>query len=369
MVKRFLYLNGLAILAAVLNHASGWGMVALFWWTDRYRSVAVPNFDALGSPNYFGLRMVEQYIIYAIPTFLFVSGFFAAFATNRNQKTISWKVVLNRVKNLAIPYLLWTFLILGANMMQGQSYTPSTVLEYVLVGGAAPPFYFVPVLIQFYLLSPLLVPLARSRWKLLLVAAALIQLSIMLMRYAFILAPDNPVLQPFYGLVRAVYFPAHIFWFSSGMVIGFHLPKLKQTLVRGRWVFLISTVVFYGLGILEWEVLLRNSGQQWISPKETLIDHLYAASFILAFLAFDKFTPAFSEQLATLGSKSYGIYLMHHPVQEYTARLVYHVVPGLLANQLLFQPLLILMGLSVPLIVMGFMNRSPARRFYEYVFG
>ena len=45
MNKRLLMLSGLAITAVAVNHAANWGFIALFWWTDRYRAVAVPNYD------------------------------------------------------------------------------------------------------------------------------------------------------------------------------------------------------------------------------------------------------------------------------------------------------------------------------------
>jgi hypothetical protein len=47
MIKRMLYLNGLAVLTVILYHSSAWGFIGMFFWTDRYRPVSVPNFDQL----------------------------------------------------------------------------------------------------------------------------------------------------------------------------------------------------------------------------------------------------------------------------------------------------------------------------------
>jgi hypothetical protein len=49
----------------VLNHTVGWGFIALIWWTDRYRAVAVPNFDAVGGVNYWLLRAGEALAAFA----------------------------------------------------------------------------------------------------------------------------------------------------------------------------------------------------------------------------------------------------------------------------------------------------------------
>ena len=49
MNRKLFLLNGLAIQAVVANHASGWGITAMFWWAHRYLPVESPNFDQLGS--------------------------------------------------------------------------------------------------------------------------------------------------------------------------------------------------------------------------------------------------------------------------------------------------------------------------------
>jgi hypothetical protein len=100
----------------ILYHASAWGFIAMFFWTDRYRPVTVPNFDMLGGATYFSLRAIEQLIIYGIPTFMFVSGFFIAISTGRSQKAVPWRLVYERIKNLAIPFVLWSLIILGLNL-------------------------------------------------------------------------------------------------------------------------------------------------------------------------------------------------------------------------------------------------------------
>jgi surface polysaccharide O-acyltransferase-like enzyme len=119
MVKRLLILNGVAIVAAVLYHTTGWGFTALFWWTDRYLPVPVPNFEQLGGTVYYVLRFLEQLVIFAIPAFLFVSGYFVAVAAGRTQKTVNWKLIRSRIINLAIPFVLWSVLILAAKILEG----------------------------------------------------------------------------------------------------------------------------------------------------------------------------------------------------------------------------------------------------------
>ncbi len=341
----------------------------MFFWADRYRPVVVPNFDMLGSLPYYALRVIEQLIIYGIPSFIFVSGFFIAISTNRSQKTVGWPIVINRVKNLVIPFLLWSVLILALRFFQGERMPVLAWLRSIVLGQATTAYYFVPVLVQLYLLAPFLVPMARGRWKLLLALTGMLQLVVVLLRYYQILGIDPGALSPLMFLTRSWFFPGYIFWFGLGIVIGLHLETLKGTLFRLRWVFLSGLAVFFIAGLIEWELLLAASGQSWIGPRETLIDNLYALCFLLSFIAFDYVRLPFQKQMNTLGTKSYGIYLAHSPVLEFTARAVYHLVPVVLAYQILFQPILYAAGLGIPLLMMAFVNRTPLRRYYNIIFG
>lgn len=368
MIKRLLYLNGLAVLTVILYHSSAWGFIAMFYWTDQYRPVNVPNFDMLGSPSYFALRGIEQLIIYGIPAFLFVSGFFIAISTRRSEKTIGWKLIVSRVKNLIIPFVIWSLVILGLEIAQGARYSVLELIRTLVLGQTTDAYYFVPVLVQMYLLSPFLVPLARNNWKLLLAAAGVLQVFVMLLHYTQILNL-GVVTGPLSVLTRSWFFPGFIFWFALGIVIGFHLDAFKPTLVRLRWFFVAGLVMFFVIGIFEWEYLLQASGEAWIGPRETLIDNFYALFFLLTFLAFQTTRLPLPGQLSELGTKSYGIYLVHSPVLEYTARIIYNFVPFLLAYQILFQPILYAAGLGIPLLLMAVVNRSPFRRYYSYLFG
>ena len=77
MRRQIPILRGLAILAVVYNHATGWGYTAMFWWADRYRQVgSLPNYDQMGSLPYYVLAVIQQLAQFSVPAFLFISGFF-----------------------------------------------------------------------------------------------------------------------------------------------------------------------------------------------------------------------------------------------------------------------------------------------------
>ena len=371
MVRRLLYLNGLAAIGVVLNHAVGWGFVAKFWWVHRYLPVSSPSFESLGDFTYFLMRAVEQVIIVSIPIFLFVSGFFISVASGRNQSTLGWGVVLNRIKNLLIPYVIWSGVVFLLQFMESRTLLPvSEYLNRLVFGRTYDIFYFIPVLVQLYLLSPMLVPLAKNKPKLLLIGAGLLQLAILLLRYGVILELNSPLIKSLGFLMQSWFFAGFIFWFSLGIVVGFRLQDLKAFLLKvNRRVLLALLLGLFCLGMWEWEFLLQLSGQDWIGPRDTLIDALYSAAFILAYIASDRIKYPLQNQIGTLGTNSFGIYLVHAPVLEYSARVIYHFLPFLLAYQVIFLPILITLGVGLPLLLMNAVKKSPVRFSYGYLFG
>jgi hypothetical protein len=370
MVRRLLLLNGFSILGVILYHSAGWGFVAMFSWTHRYMPVSSPNFDQLGSISYFGLRVIEQLVVFTIPAFLFVSGFFVAFATGRIQSNIKWETIAARIKRMLIPYLIWTFALFGLLYIQGNRYSLYQYMKMLLIGQTNPAYYYVPLLIQFYLLSPIIVPFAKRNWKTLLLLTGLIQLAVQLSYYPTMLGLEGFYDQIFQSSIPKWFFPVRIFWFSFGVVAGFRIKSIKELVERYKWYLLILVLVLIPIGIIEWEYYLNISGKNWVDPRETFIDTVYSLAIILCFLAFDQvsFIP-FSKQINDLGSKSFGIYITHSPIMEYTARTIYHLIPWILAFQIIFQPILILAGLGLPLLLMTIVNKTPARRYYQYLFG
>jgi hypothetical protein len=369
MIRRLLYLNGLAILGVILFHTSGMGFIAMFAWTHRYLPVTAPNYDQIGSSAYYGLRAVEGIVVFSIPAFLFISGFFIAFATGRAQSRVSWDYVFNRIKYLLIPYTIWFSVALILLMVQGYRDTIGGLLVSYATGRINPVFYYVPLLVQLYILSPLLVSLTRKNWRILLIGVTLVQLFIVIMQYPIFLGMENPFSLQVLALFPKWFFPTRIFWFTLGIVVGFNINEFKARSSSIRWVLLSLTMILLASSIVEWEALLRFSGQPWMDHRETFVDLFYAGMLLLSYLAFDKLKFPLSRQISDLGAKSYGIFLTHALFIEYTARIIYRFYPPLLSNQFLLQLVLIAVGLGAPLLIMQIVKKSPLQGTYSYLFG
>src|SRR5574338_1320500 len=146
MNRRLLMLNGLAILAVLANHASHSGFIAMFWWTDRYMPVSVPNYDQMGSLSYYLLIVMQKLAVFSVPTFLFITGIFLAYTARGSQSHLTWKVVSKRVLNLLPPYFLWTTVFLAIQFLLGERASlGETVLLYLWVDVS--PFFFIPLVL------------------------------------------------------------------------------------------------------------------------------------------------------------------------------------------------------------------------------
>jgi probable poly-beta-1,6-N-acetyl-D-glucosamine export protein len=368
MARKLLYLNGLAIIAVILFHTAGTGFTAMFAWGHRYLPESLPVMSQVGSLSYYWLRFFEQLAVFSIPAFLFVSGFFVAVATGRRE-TINWKAVLSRSRSLIVPYLIWSTIAIALLMLEGNRYGVFELFRVYLTGGANPVLYFVPLLVQFYLLAPFLVRLARKNWKLFLLMAGLLQFAVQALQYPVFLGLDIPNASQLAGYVPKWLFLARIFWFPLGIVIAFNIEVVKSWLEQNRSWLLIATVALIPLGMLEWELYYRWSGEQWLAHRETFIDSIYSLTAIFSLLAINTKRLPKLNTISLVGSKSFGIYLVHALVIGYTARVLYHIAPAILGYQIILQPLLIIVGLGIPILMMSIADRHPIRRGYAYLFG
>jgi peptidoglycan/LPS O-acetylase OafA/YrhL len=368
MTKRLLLLNGLAALMVVLNHASFYGFRAMFYWVDLYRPVTSPNFDQIGSFAYYFLFISHQLAELAIPAFLFVSGFFITFTARGEKSVLGWNTVFSRVKKFIVPFLFWTVtLILLERIFP---------IDLKLIGKtsslqeAITLYYYIPLAIQYYLLSPWIVPLAKKYWLPLLVGAAILQLGILSLRIFFMVGLHLPGIKTMISLTPLWFFPSNIFYFVVGVVAGLHIKEFSQLISRYKWVLLIAAVTFLALTVVEYQVIAWKARRDWLGMNFAgMARVLFAITFVLSFLAFDRIKLPFSDLLTQLGGKSLGIYLVNTPAIYFAALVVIYTAPWMLGSQLIWQTALIVFGLGLPLLLMFLVSKSPARRAYRFLFG
>jgi len=357
MTKRLLLLNGLAVLMVPLHHATAFGLQAMFDWTYRYRPVSVPNYDQLGSLSYIITMAIRQLDGFAIPAFLFVSGFFLAFLARGKELTLS--TVTPRIKVLILPLAIWLvlrFLVLRR--------PPDSIYETLDT------YYYLILLIQYYLLALLIVPAARKNWKLLLILTAGIQIVSESPLYFRTIGIDFPGLTYLGVLTPRWFFPSRIFYFALGVVAGMNIQAFKAWVTRHRWVLLGILIASAVLSFVEYNFIGTLSGKIWIGPNNPGLARLvYATTFGLCFLGFGDLELPFSRAVEYLGTRSLGIYLVNVPTMYIAAVLIFKFIPSLLGMQWIYQPVLVVVGIGAPLLLMEVTRRSPLRRGYRFLFG
>jgi surface polysaccharide O-acyltransferase-like enzyme len=362
---------GLAIFAVVLSHAAGWGQIAMVNWTDRYRPVTVPNFDAVGSLPWDIIVFIRQVAVWAVPAFLFCSGFFVAYAARGSRSVYNWKMARSRVTDLLIPYALWSVIWFVADALEHKTYAPGEYVSRFITGKAdGGSYFFIPMLCQFYLLSPLMVPMAKTRPKQLIATAAVIQLIGFAVQYLNVLDVATPpyiswIIQPWLFFMWTTYF-------ALGLTCGFHSERVKQAVLRHKRILIGALLLFGAISIFEAEGIFWATGMRSDARyvPYTLSAWMFSIAFILAFLVFDKISVPLPAQVNQLGSKSYGIYLLHLRAMDYVARIIRQIAPRLLSySVLVFSPLMLIVGLGLPFLLMRLASKLPTRKHYHHLFG
>ena len=369
ILNRLLLLNGLAIIGVVANHATSWSVLAMFWWTDRYRPVAVPNYDMLGSAFHSTLMVLRKLTVFAVPSFLFVSGLFVTYMI-RGRPKLSWKVVKTRIISLLIPYFVWSALRFTMAYVEGESQSLLAFTEMLVTGGA---YWFIPLLCQMYLISPFLVKAAKRSEKALLMGSCVIALVYITLHYVKVYAVaaslDTPLVD-FIITMPNTFLLRLQFFFVFGLVAGIQLPELRKLSHRFRWHLLGMTIVLAVLSYLEFEYIYHISQLEWWQSNVMSIPStLYAISFIGCFVAFSDLTLPLSSYLAQLGKVSLGVYLLHGIVLEFTARVIQKFLPWGLSYHIFFYLTLVFVAIEGARFSMWIVARSPARRIYPYLFG
>lgn len=374
VIRRLPIIGGLAIIGVVLNHAASWGHYAMFLWADRYRPVAAPNWDQIGSLPYYGLFVIKQLPVFAVPVFIFIAGYFIAYSVRGDDKQVSWKVVKTRLIYLIIPYLIWSIVIFIRDFIISDTLrSPLWYLTSLLTGEAVGIYYFVPLLCLLYIFSPILVYLAKANYRLLLISTLILQFGLVIFNsfsyfhYFNLVDGDIPFLNQLW-----IFFPSwspawHVFYFVLGIGLSLYLSTFTKFLNRYKLVIFIALPLAAILNIVESDVLLRVSLNNWGAYLGHLSYHIYATGVILFFLSLETF-PNY-KTLGYINGKSYGIFLTHVIVIGTVASLIYNFLPWLLAYAMLVSILLFILGIGLPLILMEIIARSPARRSYRYLFG
>ncbi len=368
MTRNLLSLNAVAIIFAVYHHSIYWAVTAINHWGHRFVSSATPQLLTLSNPFSILLRITDQIAGVAVPAFLFVSGFFYGFLCNQQSISRNYRVISKRILYLLIPYVVWSTITVLFRMVDGQSFTIERLARIYLLGEADAPFYYVPLIIQLIILSPLLIRVVKKSPVFLIGIALVFQLLSSIPWYIKILNLSPSQSMIFFNLFKSGYLFSHLLWFIFGLMLSVYREKFTLIIKSHRWWIFIFLLIFLILGQVEFQKFIEISGKNWINSQSSIITKWLYSLVILAFIVFGNKISTLNK-INFIGANSYGIYLSHVLVIEICARMIYHVWPFLLGQTFLFLGILVSMGIFVPLLLMTLVRKGPINPVHSYIWG
>lgn len=186
----------------------------------------------IGSFNHMAAVFLNAWTLFAVPCFIILSGL--AMSLGYHEKAIEYvSFVSRRCRVVLIPYLIWAFAYYGLYLVMGiRTFSWSGFAIAIGLGKANYHLYFVPIILQLYLLYPVL----RAIVKKLPTWAGVILFTAIHICYSKYI-PQFPF--------RDRLFMSYLLFFIYGMYIGIHQDVFKSY-VR-KYAFPVMAIYLAGL--------------------------------------------------------------------------------------------------------------------------
>lgn len=348
MSRQFSAFRGLAILLVVINHAV----------TLSFLAVMEHGYPASSDAVRVVLVSLKTLGVIAVPIFLFLSGGYLAYALQAGRSGQAYRTVLLGLRFIIVPYLLWSLIFYGLlYLLDGRLLTPTEALKQLIVGY---PYNFIPLLVFFYLLAPLLLPIARRLPWLLLAGLAAYQLYSIAVLQPGSLGFSLPEWASGFTLpVLRLTIALWGIFFPLGLVFGVHALLLTPRLRQLRWPLVAGAVVTYLAAVLNELSMLRF-------PLAELLCPVFAV--LLMPVVTREAIPWF-RQVERLGKRAYGIYLTNLIFLSLALEAAVRWAPWLFQWLWLLVPVLIATAIAGEALLQAGLARISGRSVQRWVFG
>lgn len=309
-ISYFDILRAIAIIGVVAIHASGTGL----------------EFDA-NSANFHFTVLWRNLLNFAVPLFLAISGFFLV--RKQFAGLSDYSAFLNKqVPRVYIPVFIWSLAWLTISVViYGQSVSDEVIK--LLTFQSSGPYYFIALIIQFYILLPVMRRLANPGGLIFsVVVSILVTMLIFYLRYFM------DVSMPF--IIYAGNFLTWMMFFVLGMYLG-SVSRIKIS----NPILIILTLALYTLSCVE-SYLLFYTFYQAGDAVTAVKASSFLYSFFLITLLFKNQNWIQSAILKKLGEMSFGIYLVHMFFLQAAIMVTSRLHPSLQVVTVLYQLLLVM---------------------------
>lgn len=288
MFKQSTAFKGIAIFLVILNHTTVMGGAGL-------ARLQINPSDQLSII----LKILAAFGYYAVPIFLFFSGCYLSYALEKRNLTNSYKIILTNIKVVLWPYLIWSCLFyLLIYFDGGQTFTIGGYIKNIIVGY---PYNFVPILIFFYLISPLLKRVQGVSVGIVLFICLLYQIFLILILDPELSGAFPDFLRGFAPPVLRDPMRTWLIYFPLGLFIKTFLVISKKAQHYLKYALIPISLLTLVLHILDVVNVLKSPWFVYILPLPMCLLLIYWERDKIPFVKF----------FERLGKKSYGLYLVN----------------------------------------------------------
>ena len=283
------------------------------------------------SVSYWGFNLLQAFIQFAVPCFILISSIMVSYHLKSDQIKLL-PFYQKKLVKMVVPYLLWTAIFLAFQVLLNKIPLSSLLsvkhwLFWLFCGKAYTHLYFMSIIIQFYLLAPLLVKLVyatRTSLSLTLLINMSIQVGIYWVNKLYI----YPVFP----------YPATLFiWYwcisTLGLWIGFNYAKWT-TYINKYWPYILACFIALTSIYLYYKVqILSKVKFNTFYYQMTWYVFVILASILILHLSLklDLLQNKMAKALTWVGELSFGIYMIHPLLTLLLSRIIKFSNPMLLS--------------------------------------
>jgi surface polysaccharide O-acyltransferase-like enzyme len=307
---------------------------------DAFRGIAIIAVVALHTiylGGYWGARFLFycQMFDFGVPAFIFISGYWLSKKPIESLKDYI-TFLMRRLPRVLVPYLFWSSLLLAYDAVKTGNVNPQEIIFKLLMGRAIFPYFFIILIAQFYVITPLLQHINRKPYGLILVIV--INFISLLLRYL-------SRLHFYFWFPSVSLFYSWIIFYEIGLLTGGSNIKIP-TEKRMLFFILPALLVFLVISGLEANFLFsryNNLGFATHALKYSTL--MYSLCIIFGFLFSRERFCRWPKLLVITGRYSFGLYLIHVPVlncvvgvlsktKVYSLPVLYQIIVGLVTISL-----------------------------------
>lgn len=285
-------IRALAIIAVIFIHVTG----------------LMLSYSTFNTKIYMQSLMANQLARFSVPAFIALSGIGLSISYKKDQGY--FKFLAHRLYKVVPRYLVWCIIYI---YIIKKSLQVNLVASDMLYGTAFYHLYFVPLIVEFYLIFPFVHKVIGSKLSLILNFIITMFILIGLHNYVF---PTG--LQSFFDRKNMLDW---IFYFSFGAFIGNNLNMFVEKAHKFRRIIFIAFILVVS-GFI-YEIILNTRMTKNLDYTTTFLRPsvvLYSVLLILFIFSINWKNNLFMKVVQYISKSSYGIYLSHALVLYYFSK-------------------------------------------------